>query len=160
MGALFLFRVEGEIRSPITKFEDSLSMRDPGSVSSLRSGFAPSAFRISPLLSQNIRAKCIRIRLFVLRRGGEREYAFDPYRISTPCGFSSQIRKTLTRFSNLPRPAPSRTPLRKNKNHQKAAFIFAERGRFELPIPFGMPVFETGRFNHSRTSPRVRTQAS
>src|SRR3989344_2980099 len=29
----------------------------------------------------------------------------------------------------------------------------SERGRFELPIPCGMPVFETGAFDHSATSP-------
>lgn len=29
----------------------------------------------------------------------------------------------------------------------------AEMGGFEPPIPYGMPVFETGAFNHSATSP-------
>jgi hypothetical protein len=29
----------------------------------------------------------------------------------------------------------------------------AERGRFELPVPCGTPVFETGAFDHSATSP-------
>src|SRR3989344_5719929 len=32
-------------------------------------------------------------------------------------------------------------------------YPIAERGRFELPIPCGMPVFETGAFDHSATSP-------
>ena len=29
----------------------------------------------------------------------------------------------------------------------------AEMGGFEPPIPFGMPLFESGGFNHSPTSP-------
>ncbi len=31
--------------------------------------------------------------------------------------------------------------------------ISAEAGGFEPPIPYGMPVFETGAFNHSATPP-------
>jgi hypothetical protein len=31
----------------------------------------------------------------------------------------------------------------------------AERGRFELPIPEGITVFETAAFDHSATSPNL-----
>lgn len=52
--------------------------------------------------------------------------------------------------------ANKRTPqLIKFKCVAEHATSQAERGRFELPLGFPRPVFETGAFNHSATSPAV-----
>ncbi len=37
--------------------------------------------------------------------------------------------------------------------HSQRVGCYTDRVRFELTIPFGMPVFETGAFNHSAICP-------
>lgn len=50
-------------------------------------------------------------------------------------------------------PPDGEKPANSSKNIGKTNKNRAERGRFELPVPCGTPVFKTGAIGHSATSP-------
>ena len=50
----------------------------------------------------------------------------------------------------------SNRTLHKNKMPLSGHFVFAERVGFEPTVPFGTPVFKTGCFNRSHTSPNCQ----
>ncbi len=102
--------------------------------------------RASPL------AKIIFALLINFRRGGDSKLTASVHL----CDFrtAEPLKNIAKLFESLPASKAVCSLSPHNENIAlRACFPNSERGRFELPIPCGMPVFETGAFDHSATSP-------